>query len=31
VGGVAAAGTIIGLAAEHDLPGQSSSQPSTSR
>jgi hypothetical protein len=31
VGGVAAAGTIIGLAAAHDLPGQGSSQPSTSR
>jgi serine/threonine-protein kinase len=31
VGGVAAAGTLGGLAAEHDLPGQGSSQPSTSR
>ena len=31
VGGVAAAGTLGGLAAEHDLPGQASSQPSTSR
>jgi hypothetical protein len=31
VGGVVAAGTLIGLAAEHDLPGQGSSQPSTSR
>jgi hypothetical protein len=31
VGGVAAAGTLGGLAAAHDLPGQSSSQPSTSR
>ncbi|MGO4883532.1 MAG: hypothetical protein ACLP59_22350 [Bryobacteraceae bacterium] len=31
VGGVAAAGTVGGLAAAHDLPGQSSSQPSTSR
>jgi hypothetical protein len=31
VGGVAAAGTVGGLAAAHDLPGQGSSQPSTSR
>jgi hypothetical protein len=31
VGGVAAAGTVIGLAAAHDLPGQGSSQPSASR
>lgn len=31
VGGVAAAGTLGGLAIEHDLPGQGSSQPSTSR
>jgi len=31
VGGVVAAGTLGGLAAEHDLPGQGSSQPSTSR
>jgi hypothetical protein len=31
VGGVAAAGTIGGLAAAHDLPGQGSSQPATSR
>ncbi|MGD0361493.1 MAG: hypothetical protein ABSC93_11520 [Bryobacteraceae bacterium] len=31
VGGVAAAGTIGGLAAAHALPGQSGSQPSTSR
>jgi hypothetical protein len=30
VGGVAAAGTVGGLASEHDLPGQGSSQPSTS-
>jgi|HubBroStandDraft_1064217.scaffolds.fasta_scaffold00441_9 hypothetical protein len=31
VGGVAAAGTLGGLAIAHDLPGQGSSQPSTSR
>jgi hypothetical protein len=31
VGGVVAAGTLGGLAAEHDLPGQGSSQPSISR
>jgi len=31
VGGVAAAGTLGGLAAAHDLPGQGSSQPSASR
>jgi hypothetical protein len=31
VGGVAAAGTLGGLAAAHDLPGQGSSQSSTSR
>jgi len=31
VGGVAAAGTLGGLAAAHALPGQGSSQPSTSR
>jgi hypothetical protein len=31
VGGVAAAGTVIGLAAARDLPGQGSSQPSASR
>jgi hypothetical protein len=31
VGGVAAAGTVGGLAIAHDLPGQGSSQPSTSR
>lgn len=31
VGGVAAAGTLGGLAAAHDLPGQGSSQPATSR
>jgi len=30
VGGVAVAGTLGGLAAAHDLPGQGSSQPSTS-
>jgi hypothetical protein len=30
VGGVVAAGTLGGLAAEHDLPGQGSSQSSTS-
>jgi len=31
VGGVAAAGTLGGLAAAHDLPGQGGSQPNTSR
>jgi hypothetical protein len=31
VGGVAAAGTLGGLAAERDLPGQGATQPSTSR
>jgi hypothetical protein len=31
VGGVAAAGTVGGLAIAHDLPGQGNSQPSTSR